>query len=60
VNEIAARARHFQRAVERIGLALLALLRRLVLKDHDKVHGEFLLGDAVCLQFCRGLGGPDT
>ena len=39
MNEIAAQARHFERTGKNIWLAVLALLRRLILKDHNDVHG---------------------
>ena len=37
-NEITAQAPDVQPAAERIGLMLVALLRRLVLNNHDSVH----------------------
>ena len=35
---------------------MLALLRRLVLKDHDKVHGEFLLRAPLTRHLHDGAG----
>lgn len=41
MNEIAAQAPHVQRTGECVWLALLTLLRCLILKDHNHVHGAF-------------------
>jgi hypothetical protein len=37
------RTLHFQRTGERVRLPFLATLRRLILKDHDQVHGSVKL-----------------
>jgi hypothetical protein len=39
VNEIAAQAMDFQGTGECVWLAFLATLRRLILKNHNHVHG---------------------
>ena len=39
MNEIAAQAPYFQLAAERVGLTLMALLGRLILNNHNGVHG---------------------
>ena len=39
VDEMAAEAVHFQRTGECVGTAVLTVLRHLIFKDYDNVHG---------------------
>jgi hypothetical protein len=54
VHEIAARTFHFQRTGECVWLAFLALLRCLVLKDHNHVHGTVPMELKAILSTLRG------
>jgi hypothetical protein len=58
VNEIAAQAPHFERTGESVWLAFPALLRCLILKDDNHVHGRVpTLGRRPVSSFYRGPVG---
>ena len=54
VNEIAAHAPHFQCTGEWVGFTFLTVLRRLIFKDHNHVHGTVPVEPKAIVATLRG------